>query len=209
MATVKDLRDVIFRAGLFFLVINTSIKFFGKVGNGFDVLAVLVVGVAVVSPFLKNDVSFILEMVIIGVTVGALSYRAGATRKGLLFLSAITIFSEAMVDSRTILGDLDDVDPCTPAEVGAAGHFFLLCAMSYATLGQEEHFKLSEEEEEQKELQLWIVGIVAMNCGRAAVAAYVCPKQDGPLEVLVHTIRIILVATACVAQGADETKDST
>ena len=207
MATVKDLRDVVFRAGLLFLLINTSIKFYGRVGNGFDLLAVFVAAVAVASPFLK-DFSFILEMVVIGVAIGALSYRAGASRRGLLFLSAITIFSEAMVDSRAILGDLEDVDPCAPAKVGAAGHFLLLCMLSYVALGQEDHFRMSREEEEQKEMQLWILCVVLSNCARALATTYVCPKKDTPLEVLAHTLRLILVVTACVAQGADETKDN-
>ena len=63
--------------------IRRNHPFYGRVGNGFDLLAVFVATVAVASPFLE-DFSFILEMVVIGVTIGALSYRAGANRRGLL-----------------------------------------------------------------------------------------------------------------------------
>ena len=179
----------------------------GRKINGFDVLALFALGASVAAPF-AGDLGFILETVVIGVLISALSYAAGASRRGMLFLSATTVFGEALVESKKIIGDLDDVDPCAPAQLGAATHFLLLCTLSYACLGAEDSYRMSKEEEEQKELKSWIVAVVAANCVNATVVAYQCPSDKlSPLSVFSRTLRVFLATTACVTQGEDETEE--
>jgi len=199
MTSFQDLEALIFRSALLFCATHSLLKFALKRFNGFDALALAVLACAVVRPFLAQY-GYIVQIALSGLVVAALAMRAGASRNGMLLLSNVVVFTDALAESERIVGDMDDVERCTPVVVAAVLQAALLALLTYAVYH-------TEAEQQEAQLKMWVVVAVGASAARSATMSYDCHAVKRTLSELASMIRTLVLVGACVANGADETDD--
>ena len=201
MSTVADLELSTIRVAFVFLFISFVVKFALRRLNGFDALGLNVLLLAPFSPTLKKYGSDIVEIILLGIVVGALAMKAGSNRRGTLFISGILVFSDAIVNYKQLIGPLEDIDDCLPIMVGTAIQAFLLALVTYALVETGSH-KMDEEGEQ--EMRLWLIIVLGVSVFSSFFHMYTCQKESSVLGGFFSSVRVIVVAIACVANGEDE-----
>ncbi|MFB1019655.1 MAG: hypothetical protein QMC37_05385 [Flavobacteriales bacterium] len=206
MSTFKELQNALLRTFLGFVVLLTLMKISLKKLNGFDVLAVVVLASASVKSLI-NETGYILEIVVLGIVMATVTFNAGANRRGTLFVSGILVLSDAMVQYEDIVGELDDLDKCMPVKTGAAVQSLLLGIILYGTLGEDSP---SNSDQTEIEMKRWILTLVSVSVIRSLAVVQQCSTAlDTPnLVESFSTLRVICLATVCIANGEDETEAS-
>ena len=196
---------------LFFL----CVKYFMRRLNGFDVLAFVVLGIASAKPY-TGQAGFILDTVAFVVVVAVVAMTAGANRRGTFFLSGLLLFSDAMVRHRQIVGEIEDMSPCTPTQIGAATQAVLFLTVGYALAGDDDARggfgggrSSSRLDEKESEMRAWLALLVGASAVGSVLAAYGCddPNRDGTRS-LANTARVLSTAIVCFANGEDETESN-
>lgn len=191
---------------LFFL----CVKYLMRRLNGFDVLAFVVLGLASAKPY-TGQIGFILDTIAFVVVVSVVAMTSGANRRGTLFLSGLLLFSDAMVRHRQIVGEIDDLSPCTPTQIGAATQAVLFLMVGWALAGDDDGGgfggRSGRRDDKESEMRAWLALLLAVSAGGATLAAYGCdnPNREGTRS-LANTIRVLTAAIVCFANGEDETQ---
>lgn len=193
---------------LFFLCVKLSMR---RV-NGFDVLSFVVLGIASAKPF-TGRTGFILDTVSFVVVVAVVAMTSGANRRGTLFLSGLLLLSDAMVRHRQIVGEIEDLSPCTPTQIGAGTQIVLFFMVSYALAGDDDSGgggfggRSTRPDDKETEMRAWLALLLGVSAAGATLAAYGCedPNREGTRS-LANTIRVLTAAIVCFANGEDETE---
>lgn len=193
---------------LFFL----CVKYLMRRLNGFDVLAFVVLGIASAKPY-TGQAGFILDTVAFVVVVSVVAMTSGANRRGTLFLSGLLLFSDAMVRHRQIVGEIEDMSPCTPTQLGAATQAVLFVMVGWALAGDDDGRgggfggHSGRRDEKESEMRAWLALLLGVSAVGATLAAYGCdkPNREGTRS-LVNTARVLSTAIVCFANGEDETE---
>jgi hypothetical protein len=203
MSTVADLELSIIRVACIFLFISFVFKFSLRRLNGFDALGLIVLLLASFNPMLKKYGSALLEMVFLGIVVGALAIKAGSNRRGTLFISGILVLSDAIVNYKQLIGPLEDLNDCLPIMVGTGIQAFLLALVAYALIETRSHKK---DEEGEQEVRVWLIIVLGASVFASFFHMYTCQKEseNSVLGGFFNFVRVIVVAIACVANGEDE-----
>ena len=188
-----------FRSALLFVLFNVAVKISLRKLNGFDALSVSILVSANVKPFLHES-GYIVEIALIGIVMSALAHSAGASRKGMLFISGVFVVSDVLVESTHLVGEIEGLEECGASKIGATAQATLLMMVLYATLNTEE-----DQATPQSEMQSWIALILASSALRSALVSYRCENKNQVLPDLASFARIIVLVSACTANGADET----
>jgi hypothetical protein len=209
MSTFKELQNALMRTFLGFVVLLTLMKISLKKLNGFDVLAVVVLASASVKSLI-NETGYILEIIVLGIVMATVTFNAGANRRGTLFVSGILVLSDAMVQYEDIVGELDDLDKCMPVKTGAAVQSLLLGIILYGTLGEDSDYRSVDSDQTEIEMKRWILTLVSVSVIRSLAVVQQCSTAlDTPnLVESFSTLRVICLATVCIANGEDETEAS-
>jgi hypothetical protein len=210
MATLADLELSMMQVTAGFVFLYVCLKYAIRRLNGFDVLALLVFGVASFRPYTKEKVGFILDTVFFVVVVALVAVAAGANRRGTMFLSGLLLFSDAMVRHREIVGEVEDVKSCTPIQLGAAAQALLFFTVGYVIVGEDDRGSFratSRAEEKESEMRAWLALLIGVSAAAAVFTGFHCdaPKRDGA-NSLVNTVRILTTGVVCLANGEDETE---
>lgn len=214
MAKLSDLELAMIRVAAGFVLFFLCVKFFMRRLNGFDVLAFVVLGIASVRPY-TGQAGFILDTVAFVVVVAVVAMTSGANRRGTLFLSGLLLFSDAMVRHRQIVGEIEDLSPCTPTQIGAATQAVLFFTVGYALAGDDDSGggfggrSFARRDDKENEMRAWLALLLGVSAGGAALAAYGCddPNREGTRS-LANTIRVLAAAIVCFANGEDETESN-
>ncbi|MBE35213.1 MAG: hypothetical protein CMI16_06620 [Opitutaceae bacterium] len=211
MAKLADLELAMVRVTAGFVLFFLCVKYFMRRLNGFDVLAFVVLGIASAKPY-TGQTGFILDTVAFVVVVAVVAMTAGANRRGTLFLSGLLLFSDAMVRHRQIVGQIEDMSPCTPTQIGAATQAVLFLTVGYALAGDDDAGsgfggRSSRPDEKESEMRAWLALLVGASAVGSVLAAYGCEdsNRDGTRS-LANTARVLTTAIVCFANGEDETE---
>ena len=172
--------------------------------NGFDALTVAILASANVKPYLHES-GYIVEIALIGIVMSALAHSAGASRRGMLFISGVFVVSDVLVDSTNLVGVIEGLEGCAASKIGATVQGSLLILVIYATANAEEERGVCAEGAPHGEVQAWIAVILAFSALRSALVSFACNKENQVLPALANFGRTIILASACIANGADET----
>lgn len=204
MAHFYDLQAMVFRSALLFVGINTLMKIGLRKFNGFDALAVSLLVSAVMQPFIGHF-GYILEILLSGIVVATIAFSAGAPRKAMLFLSSIIVFTESLTWSERIIGEMDDVDHCTPVNMAAAMQCGLLALVIYAVHASEEDRYKSNDDDEETQIKTWVVVVILACAARSVAMSYDCVGSTQTVSQLASMLKTMVLVSACVANGEDET----
>ena len=172
--------------------------------NAFDAFAVLVLAHAVALPFLHFG--YIVENVLYGIVVAAMAFRAGAHRKATLFISSVIVLTDALADSQRIIGDMDNADKCDPVFVAVVSQCALFVLVAYAVFsGEDDETFLAEQHETEAQFKIWIVIVIGVCALRSSAIYYDCSSVKGTLAQPAGMFRTVVLASACLANGEDET----
>jgi hypothetical protein len=207
MTTLSELALAMIVTNFGFLLFFFCIKLAVNRWNNFDLLAVVVLGVASVSPYLRNF-DLPLQSAVAALVVGALAIAGAAPRSGYLFISTAVLFSELMTHYRRYApGGLEDVTPCLPVQIGAAMHAALLAFVAYAvTEADERSFRTGGTNSATREPRVWITTILTVFTAHALFTAYLC-SNTGIFDRTINMfmlVKVTALAVACVAHGEDE-----
>lgn len=119
------------------------------------------------------------------------------------------MFTDAMVQYKNVVGELDDVGKCTPVTIGASVQALLLALVFYGIAGEEDDYRHRSDDAIQTEMKWWLVTLITVTVARSAVAARQCAHASGALLELFNALRVFTVVMVCVASGADETVSET
>ena len=204
MAHFDDLEAMVYRSALLFVGFNTLMKIGLRKFNGFDALAVVLLVSAVSQPFLKHF-GYILEISLSGIVVATVAFSAGAPRKAMLFLSSVIVFTESLTWSERIIGEMDDVEHCTPVNMAAAMQCGLLVLVMYAVhTSEEDRYKVDDGDQEMQ-LKTWIVVVILACAARSTAMSYDCVETKKTATQLATMLKTVVLVSACVANGEDET----
>ena len=149
---------------------------------------------------------YIVEIVLYGIVVAAMAFRAGAHRKAALFISSVIVLTDALADSRRIIGDMDDADKCAPVFVAVVSQCALFVLVVYAVFsGEDDDVFLAEQQETEAQFKIWIVIVIGVCALRSSAICYDCSSVKDTLAQPAGMLRTVILASACVANGEDET----
>ena len=176
--------------------------------------AFVVLGLVSAKPYM-GQTGFILDTVAFVVVVAVVAMTAGASRRGRLFLSGLLLFSDAMVRHRQIVGQIEDMSPCTPTQIGAATQAVLFLTVGYALASDDDARGgfggggTSRRDEKESEMRAWLALLVGASAVGSVLAAYGCEdsNRDGTGS-LANTTRVLSTAIVCFANGEDETESN-
>jgi hypothetical protein len=114
------------------------------------------------------------------------------------------VFTEALIWSDSAIGDLEDMDACTPINVSASVQLGLLAMVVYAAhASEDDRYKTDDDDESQ--FKTWIVVIVGACAARSVAMSYDCVEAKTTVSQLANMLKTMLFVSACVANGEDET----
>jgi hypothetical protein len=204
VAHFYDLEATVYRAALLFVGANAFMKVGLRKFNGFDALAVILLISAVAQPFLMYF-GYILEIALSGIVVATVAFSAGAPRKAMLFISSIIVFTESLTWSERMVGEMDDIERCTPVNMAAFMQCGLLLLVGYAVyVSNDDGFKLDDIDQDA-EMKLWVVIVVAACTARSVAISCDCEQGKQNASQLMSMLKTIVLVSACVANGEDET----
>jgi hypothetical protein len=204
MAHFDDLAAMVYRGALLFVVANTFIKIGLQKFNGFDALAIVLLINAVTQPLLTHY-GYILEIALSGIVVATVAFSAGAPRKAMLFLSGVVVFTESLPWSERIVGEMDDIERCTPVNMAATMQCGLLALVGYAVYVSEEDRNNTDDDEQDMQLKTWLIILVGACAARSAAMSYDCMRDKKSISQFVNMLKTVVLVSACVANGEDET----
>jgi hypothetical protein len=207
MTTISALVQAMIVTNFGVLFLFFCVKIFVKRWNGFDLLAVVALGVASASPYLgKFDLP--LQSAVAAMIIGALAIGGGAPRRGYLFISTALLFSELITHYRRFAPEgLEDVDPCLPVQVGAAMHAALLCFVAYAITEVDQHsLRAGDTDAPTREMRIWITILLCVFTASGLFTAYTCGNSIVPQHTtnMFSFFKVTALAFACVAHGEEE-----
>jgi len=203
MAHFNDLEAMLYRSALLFVGVNTVMKVGLRKFNGFDALAVLLLTSAVSQPFVRHF-GYIVEIALSGIVVALMALCAGSPRKATLFLSSIIVFTDALTWSEQIIGDMEDVDRCTPVNTAAAMQCAILVLLIYAVHATEEERYKPDGGDQETQLKTWTIVVVGACAARSAAMSYDCVEAKQSVSQIANMFKTVLLVSACVANGEDE-----
>jgi hypothetical protein len=204
MAQFEALESLVYLALGMFVFLSVGLKCWMRKMNGFDALAIAVLVTANLNPYLKQF-GYIVSISLTGIVVAALASGAGASRRGILFLSSVIIFSDVLAESSKIVGEIEGLENCAPEKIATVLQGTLLSMMLYASTAEDNLRDCSSETELQMELKLWLCVIIGCSTARSFFATLTCDHESKVSVELTNFLRTILLVAACVANGADET----
>lgn len=198
-----------FRVAFGFVLVSFVVKLALKRLNGFDALGLVVLGGAVLKPFL-GEVGYVSELVIISFSVAVIAASGGGSRRGVLFISATLLLTDVMVDYEHFIprraDDMHDEDACTPVDMAAAVQVLLFCFVSYAaSVGGNGSHNQNMDDEREVEMRTWLAAIIAASAVRSMFVAREC-RGEHYSAVLFNMFRVAVLAGGCVMYGEDELK---
>jgi len=200
MASFQELEALVYLTALVFVSALAAVKITGGFkANGFDLLAILVLAAASAKTYVK-PLSFITEIGLGGLVVAALSLRSGAHRRAAIFLGAVVVFSDLLVEAERTIGAIDGLQNCFTVKVGVGAQAALFALVLYAIVATE-----SGAEEEIATAKYWLVSIIALSVLRSWQATTDCSiPGESLLPRISSMIRILAMAAACLSYGSDE-----
>jgi succinate dehydrogenase hydrophobic anchor subunit len=206
MAHAVDLEMAVIFVAFGFVLILLAVKLVLQRFNGFDALAVLVLGAASSAPSL-GTLGTLLQTVLYGTTMAALAMAAGAGRRGVFAISTSLLFSDVMVQYRKLIsGELEDIDKCAPLKLGllvVAALFFLVMYVFYHQ--EDDDYRESEANSEQRDARKWFVAVLAVSSIHAFRTMRQCEEVDlADIAQLILLVRVGVLAAACVVLGENE-----
>ena len=204
VAHFYDLEATVYRAGLLFVGANAFLKIGLRKFNGFDALAVILLISAVSQPVLLHF-GYILDIGLSGIVVATVAFSAGAPRKAMLFISSVIVFTESLTWSEKVVGEMDDIERCTPVNMAAIMQCCLLLLVGYAVhVSDDDGFKTSDDDQDA-EMKLWVVIVLGACSARSVAMSYDCVEGKKNVSQLMTMLKTIVLVSACVANGEDET----
>jgi len=205
MATSGELRLLTVQMFGLFVFILTTFKLVLNRVNGFDALAVLVLAVSSTITY-TGVYGYIAESVVFGIVVAIFAMTGGANRRGMLFLAGTLILSEVLIKYKRILGELDDLDACTPIVFGSIIQACLFASMAYNFVNEHE---ASDGDKNEYEKRTWLTFILLVSSLSTAFKALACTHESTSITSLyLDTFRVLVLAVACVANAEDETLEN-